>query len=123
MENEKYPRRERPGQSHRRGSQQAGRCGRAKGMKGERSFGDLFRPVNIRSKIVSGNPGNPLEIESACCRYASPAIERRMLDPQLTSEGDHTTGLLGPFANDFNHGREGSLNLHFMSSVLVGAFW
>lgn len=41
MENGKYPRRERPGQSNRRGSQQAGRCGRAKGMMGERSFGGL----------------------------------------------------------------------------------
>jgi hypothetical protein len=123
MENEKYPRRERPGQSHRRGSQQAGRSGRAKRMNGERSFGELFRPVNIRSEIVSGNSRNPLEIESARCWYARPAIKRRVFDPQPASEGHHTTGLLGPFANDFNHGRKGSLNLHFMSSVLVGAFW
>jgi hypothetical protein len=47
MENEKYPRRERPGQSNRRGSQQAGRSGRAKGMKGERSFGDLWESKKL----------------------------------------------------------------------------
>ncbi|WP_377297457.1 hypothetical protein [Rhizobium sp. SGZ-381] len=47
MDNEKYPRRERPGQSNRRGSQQAGRCGRAKGMMGERSFGELWQSKRL----------------------------------------------------------------------------
>jgi hypothetical protein len=47
MENEKYPRRERPGQSNRRGSLQAGRCGRANRMKGERSFGELWQSKKL----------------------------------------------------------------------------
>ena len=63
MENEKYPRRERPGQSQRRGSQQTGRCGRAKGMKGERSFGGLSvgRPKNIRPLPIARNTESPFK--------------------------------------------------------------
>jgi hypothetical protein len=47
MENGKYPRRERQDQSRRRGSQQAGRSGRAKGMLGERSFGGLWESKKL----------------------------------------------------------------------------
>lgn len=63
MENEKYPRRERPGQSHRRGAQQAGRNGRAKGMKGEWSFGDLSagRPKNIGPLLMARNAEGPFK--------------------------------------------------------------
>jgi hypothetical protein len=74
MENGKYPRRERPGQSHRRGSQLAGRCGRAKGMKGERSFGELSvgRTENIRPLTVARNAKSPLKSEDVLGRNCFP---------------------------------------------------
>ena len=68
MENEKYPRRERPGQSNRRGSQQAGRCSRAKEMMGERSFGGLWE-----SKKLCGDEIDVL-LASVCQEHRSFAL-------------------------------------------------
>lgn len=53
---------------------------------------------------MTGNPGDPFEGEDPGSRHARPAIQRGVLDPQLTREGDNTTGLFGPFANNFDHG-------------------
>lgn len=68
MENEKYPRRERPGQSHRRGSQQAGRSGRAKEMSGERSFGELWESKKLCRDEID------IPLASVCQEHRSLAL-------------------------------------------------
>lgn len=72
---------------------------------------------------MTGNPGYPFESENATGRNARPAIQGWMLNPQLASQRDNTTGLFGPFSDDINHVAERSLRLLFLSSEFVGAKW
>lgn len=72
---------------------------------------------------MTGNPGYPLESEHAPRRNARPAIQGRVLNPQLTSQRDNATGLFGPFSDNINHVADRSLRLRFLSREFVAAKW
>lgn len=105
-----------------RGTQLAGRKGRAKQTSGS-SFTILLWPIDIRPNLMTGNSGNLLKIEDPLRRDARPAIQRRMFDPQPASQSDDSTGFFSPYTNQINHKHESRLSLHNLSSDLVGAKW